>query len=58
MKNINDVWNVFKLLITILWIIFTFHAIILSFEGHLLTLNIVLGIDIIIGIYYIFIKKN
>ena len=58
MKNLNNFWLNFKLLILIIWAFFSFDAIISAFEGHMITLNIVVAIDLIIAIYFVFIKKN
>jgi len=58
MKNINEFWDDLKFLIVIIWVLFTINAVILAYEGHMVTLNIVLTIDLIIAIYYIIINKE
>ena len=58
MKSLSDIWNVLKLFILVIWLLYTFYAVISAFEGHMITLNIVVAIDLIIAIYFVFIKKK
>ena len=58
MIKLTDFWNFLGLFILSIWILFTFHAVVSSFEGHMTAINIVVGIDLIIAIYFVFIKKK
>jgi len=51
-------WEFLQFFAIVVWVMYTFLAICFSIEGHVKPLYIVMGIDIIIASYYLFIRKK